>query len=520
MTLDTKSVFQLEDELERLLPPSQRGATSILEHDMRRGFLGSLITTRKPDAKLIAEREYYQVDWQDFLEYATDPATPEPRFGDFAPGRMLLYQGTAPTRTAFVSADIPDGSLGLAIRDVAIARSGFMVSVLMRLSSCFHPQQLISSAECRLERAEDNLVHIWFCPRDLSAEVLKPPESRRVVDGELSHELESHPIDEVDVMVGFPPRADSTHGFWTIIERGPMLDAWVEELSTRHESQDEIRRWTEHRDLGRELLNGMETHFSIARLAMRLPSYIEFMYDLIVSERVKVGTSAKTSVNRHKRTVRKQFPIYKIIKSIRVIHPEASTELTRSWTPPAYAFAVRGHWRQYGDPATVGHDPLGKVVFGRTWVRDYTKNEKGMGDLPFPTSTEYRDPGIVINIKQPLSYARDVITAEKQTQNTRSAITAPHSALAANRPERVKSTDGPSIEWCAKERAKLTAGLRHLIFRRDRYTCQICGRAQDRDQGVRLEVDHIIPVSRWGKTEESNLRTLCRECNSGKGPGD
>lgn len=65
-----------------------------------------------------------------------------------------------------------------------------------------------------------------------------------------------------------------------------------------------------------------------------------------------------------------------------------------------------------------------------------------------------------------------------------------------------------------KERAIMSDSLRFQIFKRDNYTCQICGkRAQD---GVELEVDHIIPISKGGKTIPSNLQTLCKQCNRGK----
>ncbi len=51
-------------------------------------------------------------------------------------------------------------------------------------------------------------------------------------------------------------------------------------------------------------------------------------------------------------------------------------------------------------------------------------------------------------------------------------------------------------------------------MRRDGFKCQICGStAKD---GVKLHVDHIIPVSKGGKTEPKNLRTLCDRCNLGK----
>lgn len=64
------------------------------------------------------------------------------------------------------------------------------------------------------------------------------------------------------------------------------------------------------------------------------------------------------------------------------------------------------------------------------------------------------------------------------------------------------------------ERALMTNSLRYDILKRDGFKCKICGAtAQD---GVKLHVDHIIPVSKGGKTVRSNLRTLCDRCNFGK----
>ena len=64
------------------------------------------------------------------------------------------------------------------------------------------------------------------------------------------------------------------------------------------------------------------------------------------------------------------------------------------------------------------------------------------------------------------------------------------------------------------ERAKMTDSLRSDILKRDNYRCQICGStAQD---GVKLHIDHIVPVSKGGQTILSNLQTLCDRCNLGK----
>lgn len=69
-------------------------------------------------------------------------------------------------------------------------------------------------------------------------------------------------------------------------------------------------------------------------------------------------------------------------------------------------------------------------------------------------------------------------------------------------------------DFVKRERALLTDSLRYDILRRDGFRCQICG-STARD-GVKLHIDHIVPVSKGGKTEPQNLRTLCDRCNFGK----
>ena len=65
------------------------------------------------------------------------------------------------------------------------------------------------------------------------------------------------------------------------------------------------------------------------------------------------------------------------------------------------------------------------------------------------------------------------------------------------------------------ERAKMSDKLRYEILTRDGHRCTICGATAA--DGAKLHVDHIIPVSKGGKTEYNNLRTLCDRCNLGKG---
>lgn len=65
------------------------------------------------------------------------------------------------------------------------------------------------------------------------------------------------------------------------------------------------------------------------------------------------------------------------------------------------------------------------------------------------------------------------------------------------------------------EHAKVTRAMRYDVLRRDDFHCVRCGRG--REDGVKLHVDHIVPVSRDGKSVMSNLQTLCEDCNCGKG---
>ena len=75
-----------------------------------------------------------------------------------------------------------------------------------------------------------------------------------------------------------------------------------------------------------------------------------------------------------------------------------------------------------------------------------------------------------------------------------------------------------SLEALAKEqRALMTTKLRNHIKERDNYTCCQCGNSVSAEPNLLLEIDHIVPVSKGGLTQEDNLQTLCWKCNRNKG---
>ncbi len=68
-----------------------------------------------------------------------------------------------------------------------------------------------------------------------------------------------------------------------------------------------------------------------------------------------------------------------------------------------------------------------------------------------------------------------------------------------------------------EDRRHIPLGLRYQVLRRDRFRCVTCGRSPSTHPDCVLHVDHVLAFSRAGKTRLDNLRSLCAECNVGKG---
>lgn len=57
-----------------------------------------------------------------------------------------------------------------------------------------------------------------------------------------------------------------------------------------------------------------------------------------------------------------------------------------------------------------------------------------------------------------------------------------------------------------------------FLFARDHYRCQYCGRAGNELRSREcLTRDHLVPISRGGSNEWTNVTTACSSCNTRKG---
>ncbi len=65
-----------------------------------------------------------------------------------------------------------------------------------------------------------------------------------------------------------------------------------------------------------------------------------------------------------------------------------------------------------------------------------------------------------------------------------------------------------------KTRPEISASKRFDIMRRDNFRCQLCGRVASDD--AILQIDHKVPVAKGGTNDDSNLWTLCSDCNLAK----
>jgi hypothetical protein len=487
-------VFDLERALDRLYdevyppaPPAFRKAG--LPRNVRPILCKTMgcLVSQDNRRELFEERSYYRIDLDDFMEYATTTLAPQVTIDDFPEGVPAFYEFMRGEGEGNLLGEIYGSPAKVWPVDAAITRSFPFLSITARFL-CLTGDE-IDLCQHHVHEPKNHLCVTLFFATKLGKLVTAPDEKHRLA--------------EWDRYAFYPPCEDDPQWRFAWVE-GVCTDVVTSEILNDKSCPKGFKQLAEKiRDQMAESAPKFQLQFELARLMLSLPAYVAFMYDLVTEEKLKVRPPEPAGRRLPKRRRIRPGPIYRIIRSIRVIRPKIEQAPVVQWRSPPRLHAVRGHWRTLLNPETLGKSEEGAKVKGKTWVRDHQRGK--LGDLI--TETELRPSNVVINIKQTLRYAQDVIqSARVPAIATDDSVTLPGDL----------SRGKPSDEWIAEERAKLSAGLRWLILKRDGFRCQCCGVSMIENNYVRLEVDHKVPVSAWGRTEPFNLWTLCTKCNKGK----
>lgn len=78
---------------------------------------------------------------------------------------------------------------------------------------------------------------------------------------------------------------------------------------------------------------------------------------------------------------------------------------------------------------------------------------------------------------------------------------------------RVRMPEIIVLNNCEAQPQRKVVFSRKNLFRRDRHNCQYCGKRFPREE---LTIDHVVPVSKGGKTTWENCVVACRDCNTRK----
>ena len=133
-----------------------------------------------------------------------------------------------------------------------------------------------------------------------------------------------------------------------------------------------------------------------------------------------------------------------------------------------------------------------------------------------PQHDEANSPPSAVGAK---AYVRRWGTWRKALTAFVTRVSEPSSATETEQAGPAQHSPGPMEDATQSDRGPrdVPLALRYYILKRDRFRCVTCGRSPATHPTVHLHIDHIVPWVAGGRTVAENLRSLCSECNLGKG---
>ena len=432
----------------------------------------------------------------DFIDFATSPdcATDPMKYIDmFEDGVIYSYNNYEPPGDMTISTD-KEKEFGIGA--ISITRQGSLIDVFVTAG--------------QLDTREDLLESIDKRPVD---ENMPPGKKGIAADPRRKHEPlpladdGSKFLHKTMAMVRFDAYSKKTVCQYILIDWGDRYTVISDDPSSAMQhSEDErqkiLHTWTKQ-------LISYSGLWGLCPVFLALPHYFDFKLELVRDENPQKEqqmalrySSEISKIPTLPRDIKESLIRVRRIAALKITAGNGSG-IVRRFAPPTYQVDVSGFWRNLS-PGSFGVDSRGQKIEGRTWVKGHTR----WRSLPVKPKE--------VLIKSRIAIARAIAQSEELCQQV------------PKQEAELRNTAGPQVETAVVseevsrgeaylERRKLTKKLRFRILDRDDYRCVICGVDAASDRSVRLDVDHIVPISRGGKTTQDNLRTLCSQCNNGKG---
>jgi hypothetical protein len=301
----------------------------------------------------------YRFSIEDFLDFATQPATPEATVAD----AMTLEEGIIYNYSVY---DDPsslamqmEADLEYVVAGASMLRRGSELTVLLVAGEKAH------SENQRVYRGEDFIDYSGVKPDESNPE--EPVRLNRFPDyvqayaacrfNVISRELELRYLllDAGRYFVVHTDDADSLT---------PLGDKEIEKQLAVSKKELERRA----------------TLFELAKTAVLLPSYVNSRIEEVEETVESTALSAQARESFVVRKALEKVPLDSKIFSRRILtvlaeEPSLPTLAAtgRAYTAPQFQIQVKGFWRTLRDPNASGRDEIGNPVKGKAWIKPHSR---------------------------------------------------------------------------------------------------------------------------------------------------